>query len=195
MIRILCLLPVALLSACATLMPPPPPPPAPPPPLAPEFIVPPGTEFASGLFGYSQVVRVGPWVTVSAQPGFDIAKRAFPEDFLGQVDAAFANLKMVLEASGASMNQVVEITTYQIDKTDFNLVVDGRNEAFGEHRPAWTALTVVGLPLPDMQFQVSARAYSPPAAGSVPAGPAATPEAAPAKTVKPPQRFMNRPGY
>ncbi|MGQ0699506.1 MAG: RidA family protein [Panacagrimonas sp.] len=192
MIRTLRLLPLALLPACATLMPPPPPPPPPP---TPEFIVPVGTEFVSGLFSYSQAVRVGPWLTVSAQPGFDIAKRAFPKDFLEQVDAAFANLKMVLEASGASMNQVVEITSYQLDKTDFNLVVDGRNEAFGEHRPAWTALTVVGLPLPDMQFQVSARAYSP-LAGVTPSAPAAAPVAVPPKKAEePPRRFQHRPGY
>lgn len=185
MTRFLSLLPLMLLTACASLQP------APPPPPASEFIVPEGTEFVSDLFGYSQAVRTGPWITVSAQPGFDIAKRGFPEAFPEQVAAAFDNLKRVLEASGASMTDVVEITTYQLDMQKFNEVVDARNEVFGEHRPTWTALGVAGLPLPSMQFQVSARAFV--------AGPNARPmpETQPeAKSqVEFPKRFMNRPGY
>lgn len=186
MIRVLCLIPLSLLVACALQ------PPAPP---APQFIVPPGTEFVSDLFGYSQAVRVGPWVTVSAMPGFDTEKRGFPEAYEDQVAAAFANLKRVLEAAGAGMTDVVEITTYQLDMNKFNATIDGRNEAFGEHRPTWTAVGVSALPLPSMQFQVSARAYSP-----VPSGPEGTsPPPAPAgpEAVKAaaPGRFYSRPGY
>lgn len=186
MILILRLLPVMLLGACALK------PPAPP---APQFIVPPGTEFVSDLFGYSQAVRVGPWVTVSAVPGFDIEKRGFPEVYEDQVAAAFANLKLVLEAAGAHMSDVVEITTYQLDMEKFNATVDGKNEAFGEHRPTWTAVGAAGLPLPSMQFQVSARAFSPLAPG--PAGSAPPPaKATPADTnADAPARFNSRPGY
>lgn len=170
-----------LLCACAST-----PRPAPPAPV--EYIVPPGGEFVSGLFGYSQAVRAGPWLIVSAQPGFDTAKRGFPEAFDDQVAAAFANLATTLQASGATMRDVVEITTYQLDMSTFDAVVDARNQAFGEHRPAWTALGVSGLPLPSMQFQVSARAW---------VGDAKSPAAsrAPAAPVRAPQRFMNRPGY
>jgi enamine deaminase RidA (YjgF/YER057c/UK114 family) len=175
-------------------------------------VVPAGTEFVSDLFGYSQVVRVGPWVTTSAIPGFDIEKRGFPEDYPSQVREAFENLKRVLEAAGATMNEVVEISTQQLDMDQFNATVDGKLEAFGEHKPTWSAIGVKSLPLPSMQFQVSARAWSPngtvmappgapgdaPPAASAPAAPAAAPAtpAEPAKQpVKPPQRFMNRPGY
>ena len=188
MTRFMSLLPLILLTACAGMQPKPP---AAPPPPASEFIVPEGTEFVSGLFGYSQAVRTGPWITVSAQPGFDIAKRGFPEAFPEQVAAAFDNLKTVLEAAGASMTDVVEITTYQLDMQKFNAVVDARNEAFGEHRPTWTAVGVSGLPLPSMQFQVSARAFV--------AGPNARPlpqeKPETKEPVEYPKRFMNRPGY
>lgn len=183
MIRLLRLLPLlVLLPACAIT------PPAPPSPPTPEFIVPAGTEFVSDLFGYSQAARVGPWITVSAQPGFDIAQRGFPEAFADQVTAAFANLKLVVEACGASMNDVVEITTYQLDMEKFNDTVDGRNEAFGTHRPVWTAVGVKSLPLPSMQFQVSARVYAPGAGAS--SKPSAKPE-----EPKNPQPFQHRPGY
>lgn len=153
---------VALLfGGCATT-----PPPAPPP--KPQFIVPAGTEFVSDLFGYSQAVKTGPWIIVSAQPGFDIEKRGFPEDFTAQVQAAFKNLELTLKASGAKLTDVVEITTYMLDATKFNDVVDVKGEVFGEHKPAWTSLAVTGLPLPQMQFQIKAVAYVPPPPEPVP---------------------------
>lgn len=192
---VLRLLPIILLPACALQ------PPAPPAPPMPQFITPESMRPASDWFGYSQAVRVGPWITVSAVPGFDIEKRGFPEAYPDQVAVAFANLKAVLEASGAGMNDVVEITTYQLDMLKFNDTIDAKNEAFGEHRPTWTALGAASLPLPSMQFQVSARAYVPEGRGpgvTAPAQPvtaAKVEEASPEPKEKPPQRFMNRPGY
>lgn len=186
MIRVLPLLAAILLAACATK-------PAAPPPKPTEFIVPPGTEFVSDLFGYSQAARTGPWINVSAQPGFDIKMRGFPDDFSAQVTAAFQNLEAVLKASGAALTDVVEITTYQLDMSKFNDVVDVRNEVFGEHRPTWTAIGVKELPLPSMQFQISARAFTlskPGAAGK----PGAEPEVEKQKDKAPP-KFMHRPGY
>jgi reactive intermediate/imine deaminase len=131
------------------------------PPL-PQFITPPGdAQFASDLFGYSQAVRTGPWIIVSAQIGWDTEKRGFPQDFVAQATCAFKNLEAVLKAAGAKLSDVVEITTYQLDMDKFNDVVDVRNEFFGEHRPAWTAVGVKALPLPQLQFQVKAVAYAP----------------------------------
>ena len=185
--RVLLLALVLAMSACAHLQPAPP---APPPP-ATEFLVPPGTEMASEFFGYSQAARTGNWVTVSAQPGYDIERRGFPEDFEAQVQLAFKNLETVLKHAGAELTDVVEITTYQLDMSKFPDVVGNRLDVFGPHRPAWTAVGVQSMPMPSMQFQISARAYGPdrrkPLAGQ------AT-EATPKKE-KPPQRFMNRPGY
>lgn len=187
MIRLLRLLPLALLPACAQ---------QPVPPPQPEFIVPPKAEYVSELFGYSQAVRVGPWITVSAVPGFDLQKLGFPEAYTDQVAAAFANLKMILEASGAVMDEVVEITTYQLDMEKFNDTVDGRNEAFGLHKPTWTALGVKSLPLPSMQFQVSARAYVPvPRTAPAPVTIPAKAEKTATEAQSLPAPFNIRPGY
>lgn len=139
-----------LLSACAAQ-----------PTLQPQYIVPKGSEMASNLYGYSQAVRVGPWVTVSGQVGYDTAKGGFGKTFDDQVSLAFKNLSAVLKSAGANLNQVVSITTYQTDMSRFNDVVYARNAAFGDHRPAWTALGVNALALPQLQFEVSAVAYAP----------------------------------
>lgn len=154
--NVLCLSFIAMLSGCA-LRPPVPPPP--PPPV--QFIIPPGTEAASDLFGYSQAVRIGPWIMVSGQVGFDLEKFGFPDAFEDQVRLAFKNLEAVLKASGAELRHVVDMTTYQLDMAKFNLVVDIRNEVFEEHRPAWTPLGVSALALPSVQFTIRATAYVP----------------------------------
>ena len=192
----LLILPAALaLSGCATLLPPPEPPP--PPPKA-EFIVPEGSEFISSLFGYSQAARVGPWIRVSAQPGFDTQKRGFPDTLKAQATKAFENLAIVLQAAGARMEDVVEITSYQLDMSQFSVVVGARNQAFGMHRLTWTAVGVSALPLPSMLIQVSATAYVPGGGSSNPvAASAATEEVeddnAGKKRATTP--FVNRPGY
>ncbi|MBL6749880.1 MAG: RidA family protein [Nevskia sp.] len=126
------------------------------------------------MFGYSQAVRVGPWVMVSGQVGFDSKTRGFPPDLKKQVELSFSNLEAVLKLSGASLSDVVEITTYQLDMTRFDDVVTIHNDVFGDHRPAWSAIGVSALALPDIQFEVSALAYAPKGRSK----PAAEPEAA-----------------
>lgn len=212
MTRLLRLLPLCLLPACAVLEPTASDSTPPPPSGQPAFVVPAGTEFVSAMFGYSQAVRVGPWVTTSAIPGFDVEKRAFPEDFAEQARLGFELLRTVLEASGASMEDVTEITTYQVDMDQFNAVLNARNEAFGEHRPTWVPIGVNQLLLPTMQFQVSARAYAPLDRASRSSAGVADSEVTPSRTVQKiePQPepagdkapasesrrpFLNRPGY
>lgn len=132
-----------------------------PPQIKPQFIVPKGAEQASDLYGYSQAVRVGPWITVAGQVGFDTKTGDFGKSFGEQVQLAFGNLQKVLKAAGASMDDVTSITTYQTDMSRFNDVVYARNAAFGSHRPTWTALGVPALALPQLQFEISAVAYAP----------------------------------
>lgn len=185
---------LAALSGCASLQP------APPPAPSAQFVVPEGSEFVSNLFGYSQAVRVGPWIMVSAQPGYDVDKRGFPETLAEQAAMAFKNLALVLAASGATLNDVVSLASHQTDMEQFPEVVDARNEAFGEHRPTWTAVGVSALPLAAMQFQISATAYVGPGGVQGAAPPAAVAPAAGNVTLESaeqgnPPRFFNRPGY
>lgn len=191
------LIALMLLSGCALLEPrkvPPPPEPGA------MLIVPEGTEFAANLLGYSQAVRVGPWISTSAIPGFDIKKRAFPATFEDQVSVAFELLEKVLAASGAKMSDVTEITTYQLDMNEFFVTVDARNQAFGDHRPTWTPVGVPGMALPAMQFQISARAYVPESGAPaqvvklIESG-ISTEETAGAEKSEERKTFRNRPGY
>lgn len=54
--------------------------------------------------------RVGPLLCTSAVSGKDAASGQLPADVVSQVRAVFANLKAVLAAGGASMNEVVKFS-------------------------------------------------------------------------------------
>lgn len=128
---------------------------------APLFFDTPGHESLNQTLGFSSAVRAGDWIIVSGQVGMDPLTGEVPRDFNQQVRAAFSNLRSALRAAGARMSDVVEIQTYQLDMRKFGEVARLRQEAFGRHRPAWTALGVRALADPQLHFEVRAVAYLP----------------------------------
>lgn len=130
---------------------------------APLFFDTPGHESINQTLGYSSAVRAGHWIIVSGQVGMDPVTGDVPRDFHQQVRVAFGNLRAALREAGATLSQVVEIQTYQLDMRKFGDVVRIRQEVFGKHRPAWTSLGVRALADPQLHFEVRAIAYAPPA--------------------------------
>lgn len=128
---------------------------------APVFFDSPGHESVNQTLGYSSAVRAGDWIIVSGQVGMDPATGDVPRDFNQQVRVAFGNLRAALREAGATLSDVVEIQTYQLDMRKFGDVVRIRQEVFGKHRPAWTALGVRALADPQLHFEVRAVAYAP----------------------------------
>lgn len=64
-----------------------------------------------------------------------------------QVRQAVANLEALLAAQGASLADVVKTTVYLLDMDDYPAMNQAYLAAFGEHRPARSAVAVAGLPL------------------------------------------------
>ena len=60
---------------------------------------------------------------------------------------ALTNLKEVLDSAGASMRDVVKTTVFLIDMDDYAEMNEIYCEAFGDHRPARSAVAVAALPL------------------------------------------------
>ena len=130
-------------------------------PQRPLFFNPPGSEKLSKALGITQAARTGDWVTTSAQTGFDPASGTYPEPFEAQVRLAFTHLKAALASADASLSEVVEVQTHQLDMRQFNTVIRVRREVFGRHHPTWTAIGVHALSDPNAQFQIKALAYAP----------------------------------
>ena len=68
---------------------------------------------------YSQGLKVGSRVYVAGQRPVDAATGAIPDDFAGQATLVLENVRHVLEAGGATMDDVVKVTVYLSDIANF----------------------------------------------------------------------------
>lgn len=82
-------------------------------------------------------------------------------DIREQTRGVIGNLSRILEAAGASLADVVDVTAFLVDMNDFG----GYNEVYGEHfgpdGPARTTIGVHQLPHPHMRIEIKAVAYLP----------------------------------
>ncbi|RQM57611.1 MULTISPECIES: RidA family protein [Burkholderia] len=105
-----------------------------------EAIIPAGMESVYDRIGYAPAIKVGDTVYVSGQIGRDAAMQLV-EGREVQIVQAFENLKRVLEAGGATLDDVVDLTTFHTDMRDLPLFMQVRDRYFHAHPlPAWTAV-------------------------------------------------------
>jgi 2-iminobutanoate/2-iminopropanoate deaminase len=64
-----------------------------------------------------------------------------------ELSQALANVASVLAEAGAQMSDVVTATLYLVDMGDYVVANEVWTAAFGDHRPARTAVAVAALPL------------------------------------------------
>lgn len=95
---------------------------------------------------YTPVVQAGEWIVVSGQVGIIDGKLADP-GFDAQCVQALANLRGHLESVGASLDDVVKTTVFLRHMTDYPRMNELYCEAFGDHRPARSAIGVAELPI------------------------------------------------
>ncbi len=96
---------------------------------------------------YSQAIRAGSLLFVSGQIALDPATGAMVEgNIAARTQRVFANLGAILEAAGASFDNVVRTTVYLADMNDFAIV----NEIYGTYfsSPALARATVQAARLP-----------------------------------------------
>ena len=69
---------------------------------------------------YSPGLTVGEWIFLSGQGGFDPNTGAVvSDDLVEQTEQTFNNIETVLEAAGASLDDVVSCLVHLVDLTDF----------------------------------------------------------------------------
>jgi reactive intermediate/imine deaminase len=96
---------------------------------------------------YSQAVRVGNTVWVSGQIPLDPStKELVTGGIETQVRRVFENLKAIVVAAGASLDDVVKATVFLTDLSHFALVNKIMAEYFREPYPARAAVGVAALP-------------------------------------------------
>ena len=96
---------------------------------------------------YSQGIQAGSTLFVSGQLPIDPATGAFAgEDIASQTRQSLTNIKNILAAAGASMNDVVKTTVMLKNIGDFAAMNAVYAEFFTEPFPARTAYQVAALP-------------------------------------------------
>ena len=96
---------------------------------------------------YSQGIQAGSTIFVSGQLPIDPATGAFAgEDIASQTRQSLTNIKNILAAAGASMNDVVKTTVMLKNIGDFAAMYAVYAEFFTEPFPARAAYQVAALP-------------------------------------------------
>ena len=115
---------------------------------------------------FSQGVRKGPFVQISGQGPVDPATNGYlhPDDVAAQTTRTLQNVKAILDASGATFDDVVMLRVYLTKREDFAAM----NDAYGEFVLANTPGDVLpcrttvftGLPRAEMLVEIDAFAIT-----------------------------------
>jgi enamine deaminase RidA (YjgF/YER057c/UK114 family) len=106
-------------------------------------------------FGYSRAVKVGDTVFVSGTVGFNYETGACAENPVEQLHQIIRNIEPSLVEAGASLKDIVQITTYVTSAEVFSTIGPVLGEIFGDIRPTNAAL-VVQFPVPNVKVEISA---------------------------------------
>lgn len=109
---------------------------------------------------YSQGVKAGNFLFVSAQAPIDPKTgKLMAYDVESQTRQVLENVKSIVEAAGLGLGDVVRVTVFLRNATDFQKMNEVYKKFFSENPPART--TVEGkLPLADMLITIDAIAYA-----------------------------------
>jgi enamine deaminase RidA (YjgF/YER057c/UK114 family) len=121
-------------------------------------IIPKGMEFYYERFHFAPAVRVGKTLYCSGQLGWD-GKSDVSADPKTQFTVAFENLRQVLEAAGATFDDVIEMTTFHVGLDQhLQAFIAVKNDFVKEPYPAWTAIGITGLAIPGALVEIRATA-------------------------------------
>src|SRR5712671_8155317 len=82
-------------------------------------------------------------------------------DIRAQTRAVLENIRDILTSAGASLADVVEVSTYLVNMADFDGYNEVYSEFFGYQGAARTTVAVAQLPHPQLLIEIKAIAYRP----------------------------------
>jgi 2-aminomuconate deaminase len=93
--------------------------------------------------------------------GVDMVDGVKVLDISAQTRAVIENIRDILAAAGAGLDDLVQVTSYLVDMADFAAYNDVYAEYFTESGPTRTTVAVHQLPHPDLLIEIQAVAYKP----------------------------------
>ena len=113
-----------------------------------------GSKFEEA-FGYSRAVKVGDTVYISGTIGMDYAAGVLPETATAQLHQIIKNFELPLKEAGATIKDIVQITTYVTAPEVFQEVGPELGKVFGGIRPT-NAAVVLAFPVPGVLVEIAA---------------------------------------
>jgi 2-iminobutanoate/2-iminopropanoate deaminase len=115
----------------------------------------------AGIFSSGVKVPAGQLIFVSGQ----VARNATGEtigrgDIRAQTQQTLENVKAVLEAAGATMDEIVKVTVFVTDVSHLAAIHEVRAEYFTRDYPASTLVEVKSLVSPDLMIEIEAIAVT-----------------------------------
>ena len=89
-------------------------------------------------------------------------------DIRVQTRAVLENIRDILASAGATLADVVEVSTYLLNMSDFGAYNEVYSEFFGYQGPARTTVAVAALPAPQLLIEIKVVAYRAAGGGSGP---------------------------
>lgn len=112
-------------------------------------------------FCLSQGFRIGDMIFLSGQAAMDLEGNIIGVgDFDAQADQVFRNIAQLLDKAGASLADVIKVTIYLTDMSQFPKVVELRRKWFTAPYPADTIVEVRALALPELMIEIDAIAIA-----------------------------------
>ena len=119
-----------------------------------EFLV---EGLAPPISHYCDAVQFGDLLFIAGIPPTDAAGKVVGgDDVAAQARQVFKNMKLVLDAAGASFADILKVTVYLLDVNDRSKINPVRKEYFGAARPASTLIGVNELAIPGMKVEIEA---------------------------------------
>jgi 2-iminobutanoate/2-iminopropanoate deaminase len=112
-------------------------------------------------FRLAQGYRVGELLFISGQAAIDgNGQIVGVGNFATQAEQVFANLERVLRAGGSSLANVIKVTIFLRDMSNFPKIVELRSRYFTPPYPADTIVEVTSLYSPDALIEIEAIAVA-----------------------------------
>jgi reactive intermediate/imine deaminase len=109
----------------------------------------------------SPATRFGNLVFVSGQTGRNPVTGEVGKDIREQTRNVLERIKIVLEAAGTSLDNVLTATTYLTNRNDLSAYNEEYSTYFPNNRPARTTVTVASLNAPELLIEITVTACIP----------------------------------
>lgn len=124
-----------------------------------KIIIPPSLEKVYDTFHYAPGILIGDTLHVSGQVGRD-ADLNVVEDAEAQIVQAFENTKLVLDAAGATFDDVYELESWFTDMAGtLKTFMTVKDRYFVNRYPTWTGFQVAAFSMPGIICEIKVTAH------------------------------------